>query len=136
KLAGVAGRFVRLALSGRSYLHLDEVEVYPAGGEANVALGRPANQSSTSQWSKPHGKSAPGVLAAYPYGRVIQRGLRLAESQRRLGAKVEHEVQALHEIESQVAKLPSDASDDTRRELYFRAHWAVRRMALNNPLLN
>jgi len=32
--------------------------------------------------------------------------------------------------------LPSDASDDTRRERYFRAHWAVRRMALNNPLLN
>lgn len=136
RLTGVSARFVRLALSGRSYLHLDEVEVYAAGANVNIALGKPANQSSASQWSRAHGEPRTGWAMAYPCERVIQRGLRLAESQRRLGAPVENEVKALQEVQDALAMLSPDASDDARRELYFRAHWAVRRMALNNPLLN
>ena len=53
-LAGVQVRYVRLGLRGRSYFHLDEVEVYPVGENRNVALGKPATQSSTSQWSAMH----------------------------------------------------------------------------------
>ena len=33
-------------------------------------------------------------------------------------------------------RLPADAPDATRRALYFRAHWAIREMALANPLLS
>jgi hypothetical protein len=51
RLAGVQARHVRLAIPGRSYFHLDEVEVYPAGEQGNIARGKPATQSSVSQWS-------------------------------------------------------------------------------------
>ena len=50
----VRGRFVRLQIPSAApiFLHLDEVEVYgPAAPERNLALHRPANQSSISQWS-------------------------------------------------------------------------------------
>ena len=49
KLDGAEARFVRLALEGQSYLHLDEVEAYAVGGERNIALGKPAAQSSVSE---------------------------------------------------------------------------------------
>lgn len=136
KAEGVKARYVRLALSGRSYLHLDEVEVYSVGSDQNVARGKPANQSSTSQWSQPHRTPASPVARQYPFEQVIGRGLKLAESQRRLGAQVENEVKVLQAVQDQVGKLAADASDQIRRELYFRARWAVRRMALNNPLLS
>ena len=48
------------ACRARRYFHLDEVEVFAAGKDENIALGKPATQSSISQWSKPHGKPAGG----------------------------------------------------------------------------
>jgi len=74
-LHGQAARFVRLQLSGREWFHLDEVEVFGEErrgmeppppphddvrghhghrGRANLALNRPAQQSSSSQWSRPN----------------------------------------------------------------------------------
>ena len=50
-MEGARGRFVRMQLPGTDYLHLDEVEVYGVSGKANLALGKPADQSSVSQWS-------------------------------------------------------------------------------------
>ena len=50
-LKGARGRFVRIQLPGTDYLHLDEVEVYGVSGKANLAVGKPADQSSVSQWS-------------------------------------------------------------------------------------
>ena len=48
-------RFVRLQLNEKNALHLDEVEVYGAPLQnENLALGKPASQSSRSQWSKPN----------------------------------------------------------------------------------
>jgi len=52
-LKGAEGRFVRIQLPGTEYLHLDEVEVYGVAGKVNLALRRPADQSSVSQWSTP-----------------------------------------------------------------------------------
>jgi len=49
--AGAKARFVRIQLPGSAYLHLDEVEVYRQGATENVALRRPADQSSVSPWS-------------------------------------------------------------------------------------
>jgi len=44
-------RFVRVQVPGRIWLHLDEVQVFAADGQTNLALNKPATQSSTSQWS-------------------------------------------------------------------------------------
>ncbi len=52
-------RFVRLQLNERNALHLDEVEVYGVMAQlANLALGKPAEQSSTSPYS--HDNDAQG----------------------------------------------------------------------------
>ena len=51
---------------GTSYFHLDEVEVYAAGATNNVALGKPATQSSVSQWSAAHAAGRPAAPRGYP----------------------------------------------------------------------
>jgi hypothetical protein len=51
----VTGRFVRIQLPGKSYLHLDEVEVFgPDAPGTNLALGKPATQCGLSAWSRVH----------------------------------------------------------------------------------
>lgn len=56
-LQGQSARFVRLQLAERNYFHLDEVEVFGRPAEVvglrNLALNRPAQQSSRSEWSSP-----------------------------------------------------------------------------------
>ena len=44
-------RFVRLQVPIHTYFHLDEVQIFDADTGNNVALGKPATQSSISQWS-------------------------------------------------------------------------------------
>ena len=45
-------RFVRIEVPGKTYLHLDEVEVFGPGNPiASLARRRPATQSGTSKWS-------------------------------------------------------------------------------------
>jgi hypothetical protein len=134
-LQGTAARFVRLALQGTSYFHLDEVEVYPAGATNNVARGKAATQSSTSEWSVAHGPPAGPAPREYPLATVVERGLKLAESQRRLGADVARQVEALHQAARAWQALPAGSSNEARRQLYVRARWAVRELALANPLL-
>ena len=134
-LNGTKARFVRLALKGTSYFHLDEVEVFAVGENKNIALGKPATQSSVSQWSEKHDKSAQEKAREYPIAFMVERGLKLAESQRRLGAKVEKQASVLQQVAQDSKQLSPEAGDDTKRALYLRAHWAVREMALANPLL-
>ena len=134
-LKGATGRVVRLRLPGRSYFHLDEVEVYAQGGRDNVAKGRPATQSSVSQWSAVHGAPAPGG-AAFPTARVIERGLRLAEDLRGRGVDTSEDAKALGDAAARLKALPADAAEDARRGLHHEVHRAVRRMALRNPLLD
>ncbi len=131
KLDGAKARYVRLTLPGRSYFHLDEVEIYARGVKENVARGKPATQSSTSQWSARHAPvtARPKV---YPTEQVIGRGLKLAESLRRLGADVDAVVEVL--VELRAAKPP--AAGGGSRDVYFQARWAVRKMAMKNPLLD
>ena len=151
KLADV--RFSRVQLPGRQYLHLDEIEVFRAGSSKNIARGRPADQSSVSLWSvnhpgvKPAGPEIAGLAAIpagnlphvtgpYPMARVVLQGVNLAENLRRLGANVgTHEI-ALRQSAERWRQLPVDAPDEARRKIYFQARWAVRRMALANPLLD
>jgi len=139
---GRPARFVRLQVPAGQYFHLDEVEVYPAESDENVARGRPADQSSVSQWSKskaPPAAAAASTLAAqepvYPIQEVLTRGLALAADLRRMGTDVTPQERALQDVEQRLQNL-DQAAQDQRRELYLRARWAVRRLALANPLLD
>jgi len=127
KLTGRTARYIRLQLPGKSYFHLDEVEVYSPGAEGNIAPGKTATQSSTSQWSVAHTIAA--ASKSYPTAKVIERGLLLAENLRQSDAHAK----TLRSIAKQLA---ADTSDEDQRKLYFQARWTVRKMALANPLLD
>ena len=135
KIDGQSARYVRVQLPGTSYLHLDEVEVYAAKGKQNVALHKPATQSSTSQWSVRHERSGPGE-SKFDTEQVVERGLKLAGHLRELGAEVSADAKSIDEVVALLKELPKGASVDARRELDHRARRAVRRMALSNPLLD
>ena len=58
-------RFVRCQILGSSYFHLDEVEVFgPDDAKTNLALGKPADQISTSLWSVDHTPVTKAKIAA------------------------------------------------------------------------
>ena len=144
KLEGKAARFLRLALAGTSYFHLDEVEVFAAADpKKNVAFGKPADQSSVSEWSEAHGKpvapaASPAVADApksYPFAIVLERGRKLAADLLVAGAPVEAQVKELEAVAKKVEALPKDAPPAAAQAVYLELRWAVRRLALANPLL-
>ena len=139
KLDGKAARFVRLGLKGTSYFHLDEVQVYGRDDpKANIARWQPSDQSSASQWSVEHKRPAPGAVArkSYPFATVLERGRKLAADLLGAGAAVEPLAAKLEAVAARIQALPADASDEQRRRLYLGLRWAIRRLALANPLLN
>ncbi len=135
----LAARFVRLQIPSPQpiFLHLDEVEIYgQADPTRNLALRKPADQSSISIWSTskliPPESDDPLPL---PTGEVLERGRRLATDLNQMGldtAPFEADINALG---TQLAQLPEQASQETHRELYFAARRAVRKLAFANPLL-
>lgn len=129
-LSNAPARYVRLTLAGKSYFHLDEVEVFRADSVRNVALGMPATQSSVSQWSERHGVSEQRV--EYPIAIVIDRGLKLAKHLRTLGLDVQRAEQALRDLQQEERTVPQEG----RRDLYLGARWIIRELALSNPLLD
>ncbi|MCS7304285.1 MAG: discoidin domain-containing protein [Thermoguttaceae bacterium] len=133
---GIQARYVRVHLEGENYLHLDEVEVFAEGADKNIALGKPATQSSTSQWSSRHALGPGQPAVPYPMELVMERGRLLADRLVQMGAAIQEHREALERAASEWARLPADAPDELRRRIYFQARWAVRRMALANPLLN
>lgn len=128
---GATARYVRLQQPGRDYFHLDEVEVYAQGIEGNVALGKPATQSSTSQWSKRHTNAA-----GFDVAEIVTRGRKLAESLRHLGVNVDEQARTLNSLGDSSEKLRRDSPAALRQELYVQARSVVRTMAFSNPLLN
>jgi len=134
RLNDVSARFVRLTLPGRSYFHLDEVEVYAAGSGENIARNRPATQSSVSQWSVKHALAALD-RPVHDTGPVLERGFKLAESLRRLGTPVDSAVRRLIVLSNSWWSLSAEATPEARQRLYLETRWAVRELALANPLL-
>ena len=87
-IGGRPARFVRIQLPGADFLHLDEVEVFGvAEPDRNLALHRPALQSSLSQWSKDHGPSAP-VDWAERFERVVTHTAALLDELETEGVEV------------------------------------------------
>jgi hypothetical protein len=139
-LKGRIARYVRLQLPGHSYFHLDEVEIYAVIGKENLAFGCPATQSSVSQWSVAHGKPNAASKVTewsskrHPVGPLLGRGFKLAENLRKLDASIDAEEKALREAASR--QPAADASPLAQSKAYFDVRWAVRRLALRNPLLD
>ncbi len=124
-------RYVRLRQPGTNYLHLDEVEIYSLDAEANIALGKPATQSSTSQWSKRHLRRT-----TYDTAETVSRGFKLAENLAHLGLNVDQPIRALNALRRRSEQLHSEASEQIQRDLYLQTRRTVREMAVSNPLLN
>lgn len=161
---GREARFVRVQVPGKNYLHLNEVQVYAAGGDANVALRKPALQSSVSQWSADHLRAAAkGVDWGAIARESLSRGDRLAAALREAGVVVAaYEAEAAElrrrmgrageaphgattnrrpEVGGQRSedggKAPDSASGEAaRQELYIEVRRCVRALALRNPLLD
>ncbi|MBN1421070.1 MAG: discoidin domain-containing protein [Planctomycetes bacterium] len=137
-LEGQTARFVRIRLAETNWLHLDEVEVFGAADpEKNIALGRPADQSSVSQWSRRRGPAPTAALpqlAAYPIDEAIARARRLVDERRRQGMDVREAAGALEALAARAARIPqSDA--DGRRQIYLEARRIARPLVLSDPLL-
>lgn len=128
-LEGQSARIVRIQAPGLTFFHLDEVKIYAEAEAGNIALGRPATQSSTCRWSSRHqGRTSYGTH------QVIRRGLALADDLGAAGATRDRKT--LERIARQVRSLPADAPDEARRKLYIEARRAIRTMVLANPLLD
>ena len=137
KLAGKPARFVRLALDYTMYFHLDEVEVYASRDpKTNAALWKPADQSSVSTWSVEHKKLAGPAKRAYPFATVLARGRKLADDLVAEGAPIGPLVRQLDAVAARVEALPNTATAEKKRGLYLELRWAIRRIALSNPLLS
>jgi mono/diheme cytochrome c family protein len=135
----VHGRFVRLQIPSAApiFLHLDEVQVYgPAAPERNLALHRPANQSSLSQWSTAKSLKLPAAAPQYPTARFIERGRKLATDLRQAGVDCAPALRKLDDAAQGLQALPKDASDAPRRALYLQVRWAVRGVVFANPMLD
>jgi hypothetical protein len=132
----IRARFVRLQIPSDKpiFFHLDEVEVCPPGENAkNIALHKPADQSSVSQWSTAK-VALPAAPASYPTAEWIARGRKLAADLAKSGVDV---AQALGKFDALEKKLVDvRGPDDALRALYLETRWAYRRLAFANPLLN
>ena len=136
-LNGTPARFVKVQLADTQYLHLDEVEVFSTetpGG--NLALNRPATQSSASEWSTPprHPLAKPERDSAFWRGAAVE-ALSLAESTLEfVGQSV-----PCPAIASELAALRLDLShtgvDTDWMSFYLRVRRLRRRAILSHPLL-
>ena len=125
QLDGQTGRFVKIALPGTTFLHLDEVEVFGPGEPGkNLALHQPADQVSVSQWSVDHTPSkepdwaASLTVALANCDRIGRQPGSLSQSGAELGR-----------LRQQSVGLTNCAS---ARQLFLEARRLQRRIALKN----
>lgn len=136
-LNGREGRFLRIQLPGTTYLHLDEVEVFgPGAPEKNLALGRPADQISTSQWSTLQRRLTGldwKIRGARRVAEILTHCRRLAEELHGHGVDVAGEVEAITALTRRCEALPAGAVEKTH---YLKARWIQRRLTLAHPVLD
>ena len=135
KLGGTVARYVRIQVpSPQAVIHFDEVEVYgPPDETVNLALWKPANQSSASQYSTRKVRPGSGEDLAKRALSMVASGLKLADDLRTRGVDTRSAEEELHAVE---AEAQQTGTSDASRELYLRARRAVRGLALRNPLLD
>ena len=132
-LGGERARYVRLTLPGTNYLHLDEVEVYGPDSATNLALSRPATQSTASNWSTytplPAGDGAATFRAATLD--ALDLSHRTLEFVRRAGGKPDVDA-SLADLSRRAAEAGPGAD---WQALYLDIRRLRRRIALSHPLL-
>jgi hypothetical protein len=139
--AGKAARFLRLQLPGKSYFHLNEVQVFAVGRNENIALKKPATQSSVSQWSKVSPDSeqdSPVPLLKAASKKELERGQALAKEFELLGKDKSGAQAAEKKYEDTVARLTAPATDEMAawKSYYFGVRKAVRELCMASPLLD
>jgi len=133
KLEGETVRLLRFQVAGPQFFHLDEVEVFGSKDpKVNLALGKPANQSSTSQWS-----TRPRVEVEVDWQTLcleaLSRCKALLEELSTSDAKKIQEADSLRRLEKETRA----ASPRTNwRECYLECQWLGRHLLFQHPLLN
>ncbi len=120
----VRGRYLRLTVPGENCFHLDEVQVFPAGSDTNIALGKKATQSSVCEWSVRH--EEPDEFSPAAFQTVLSGGRGLAEHLNRSGIDTTAAVAAMDRLEQTPISKTS----------YFSLRGVIREMALRNPVLD
>jgi len=126
-LSGASARFVRVQLPEHGFLHLDEVEVFGVGNPAsNLALHRPADQISVSQWSRIH--PPPG-------------GPDWDERTRQTLARCQRLIQDLEDAGVDTGRWMAErahlsSARGSQPERFLRARALQRQLSLANPLLD
>lgn len=140
-LSGGKARFVRIQVPRKTYLHLDEVEVFGVQNpDRNLALHGKADQSGTSQWSHVTAlpvDDGPAWLERVNWAKRIREVMAHSEKMilayRQEGLNVADDAAALDRL----AETMSGKSEaHLGRAQYIEARWIARRLALKNPLLD
>ncbi len=135
RLTNQSARFVRIELPGNDFLHLEEVEVFgPAAPAKNLALRRPADQVSVSQWSTDH-RGVPQIDWAARTRAVLSHCERLLPSSP-LGERARVRGNLALEYTETIKQLQSLPASQLTKAQYLQARRLQRKLALANPLLD
>jgi hypothetical protein len=139
-------RFVRVQIptGAPRYLRLEEIEVYSEEGADNLALHRPATQSSVCQYSlaenRQQNNDAAGVVfTPERLGTLIEEGRSLARRVYSRGGKtVESELAQLNRLENSLRVLNLSSSDlqENLANLFFQIKWTIHSLATKNSFLD
>ncbi|MFW6169757.1 MAG: discoidin domain-containing protein [Planctomycetota bacterium] len=135
-LDGTSARFVKLQLPETVYFHLDEVQVLAADDGSNVALNKPATQSSVSKWSVRHATAPWPIEWPAVVAESIRRGEQLATALERRGVQVEPARVSFRRIRRKTGNWGRETDGEAWKTAYFQVRRATRDLALNNPLLD
>jgi hypothetical protein len=130
-LNSASARYIRIQLTGKNYLHLDEVEIYKPHNPKNIALQLPATQSSISNFSAWHIRSEHQKI-----NRITNSGLKLAQCLTELGINVDTQTQKLMRIAEQNRIKQYTTSPKNLDDIHLQTRMTIRNMALKNPLLD
>ncbi len=139
-IEGKTARFVRVMLPETEYLHLNEVEAYgTASPQQNLALGRPATQSSVSRWSTAPADWKPGLrleAVRVEVAKAFGRAERLCADLRGLSGipDLSPEASALDALRTEVGGA-SALDIDAAQALYLKVRRVGRALVLKNPLV-
>jgi len=137
-LDGIETRHLRVQLPYVEYLHLDEIEVYAVQSNRNLALHRPATQSSVSQWSR---REVPAASAdAAKYLTHARQRLKLARKTLEFVQQTEARPEMAKELEALEKRLAASVAvvsgSAAVEELFGAAAALRRRIIFSHPLVD
>ena len=135
RLTNAVARYVRIQLPGTTFLHLDEVEVIGVKG-GNLALHKPADQSSISQWSAFKFGRPGNADAELPLAWIMERGVKLLANLQHAGVNTAGFERELASDAASAKAFTKATPTGERNTLYFKLRTTLRAMALANPLLD